>query len=67
MDGAEVKAAAKGVQQRLEHGEILFVGADVDASEAYVRKIVRALWGAGALVILLGLAGVVLISRNVSR
>lgn len=67
MDGAEVKAAAKGVQQRLEHGEILFVGADVDASEAYVRKIVRALWGAGALVILLGLAGGVLISRNVSR
>jgi signal transduction histidine kinase len=67
LDGAEVKAAAKGVQQRLEHGEILFVGADVDASEAYVRKIVRALWGAGALVILLGLAGGVLISRNVSR
>jgi signal transduction histidine kinase len=67
LDGAEVKAAAKGVQQRLEHGEILFVGADVDASEAYVRKIVRALWGAGALVILLGMAGGVLISRNVSR
>ncbi|WP_297515666.1 two-component system sensor histidine kinase UczS [uncultured Caulobacter sp.] len=67
LDGAEVKAAARGVQQRLEHGEILFVGADVDASEAYVRKIVRALWGAGALVILLGLAGGVLISRNVSR
>jgi signal transduction histidine kinase len=66
-DGAEVKAAARGVQQRLDHGEILFVGADVDASEAYVRKIVRALWGAGALVILLGLAGGVLISRNVSR
>jgi signal transduction histidine kinase len=66
-DGAEVKAAARGVQQRLDHGEILFVGADVDASEAYVRKIVRALWGAGALVILLGLAGGVVISRNVSR
>jgi signal transduction histidine kinase len=67
LDGAEVRAAARGVQQRLENGEILFVGADVDASEAYVRKIVRALWGAGALVILLGMAGGVLISRNVSR
>jgi len=67
LDGAEVKAAARGVQQRLDHGEILFVGADVDASEAYVRKIVRALWGAAVLVILLGLAGGILISRNVSR
>lgn len=67
LDGAEVKAAARGVQQRLSHGEILFVGADVDASEAYVRKIVRALWGAAVLVILLGLSGGVLISRNVSR
>ncbi|MET0294552.1 MAG: ATP-binding protein, partial [Phenylobacterium sp.] len=50
-----------------EKGEILFVGADVGESESYVMKIVRALWGAGALVIVLGLAGGVLISRNVSR
>ncbi|MET0273992.1 MAG: HAMP domain-containing sensor histidine kinase, partial [Phenylobacterium sp.] len=35
--------------------------------EAYVVKIVRALWGAGALVVILGLAGGVLVSRNVSR
>jgi len=48
-------------------GERLFVGADVSESEAYVVKILRALWGAGALVILLGLAGGVLVSRNVSR
>ncbi len=67
LDGAEVKNAARGVQERLAGGEVLFVGADVAASEGYVRKIVRALWGAGALVILLGLAGGVLISRNVSR
>ena len=65
--GRAVKHPARGLQQQLQHGEILFVGADVDASEAYVRKIVRALWGAGALVILLGMAGGVLISRNVSR
>jgi HAMP domain-containing protein len=67
LDGAEVKNAARGVQERLMGGEVLFVGADVAASEGYVRKIVRALWGAGALVIILGLAGGVLISRNVSR
>ena len=67
LDGAEVRNAARGVQERLTGGEVLFVGADVAASEGYVRKIVRALWGAGALVIILGLAGGVLISRNVSR
>ena len=67
LDGAEVRNAARGVQERLAGGEVLFVGADVAASEGYVRRIVRALWGAGALVIILGLAGGVLISRNVSR
>ncbi|MBU4433526.1 MAG: HAMP domain-containing histidine kinase [Alphaproteobacteria bacterium] len=67
LDGAEMRNAARGVQERLAGGEVLFVGADVAASEGYVRKIVRALWGAGALVIILGLAGGVLISRNVSR
>lgn len=58
---------ARGLQQRLSGGEILFVGADIGEDEAYVVKIVRALWGAGALVILLGLAGGVLMSRNVTR
>ncbi|WP_269713878.1 sensor histidine kinase [Caulobacter sp. NIBR2454] len=67
LDGAEIKRPARGYQVRLDGGEILFVGADVGESESYVMKIVRALWGAGALVIVLGLAGGVLISRNVSR
>ncbi|HEX6861051.1 MAG TPA: HAMP domain-containing sensor histidine kinase [Caulobacteraceae bacterium] len=66
-DGGEVKRPARGMQERLSGGEILFVGADVGESESYVRKIVRALWGAGALVILLGLFGGVLVSQNVSR
>lgn len=65
--GRKIKAPARGLQQRLSGGEILFVGADVGEDEAYVLKIVRALWGAGALVIILGLAGGVLVSRNVSR
>ncbi|PXA91793.1 histidine kinase, partial [Caulobacter sp. D5] len=67
LDGATVRRSARGVQERLSGGEILFVGADVAESQGYVMKIVRALWGAGALVIILGLAGGVLISRNVSR
>ena len=66
-DGAAVRLPARGLEERLSGGERLFVGADVGESEAYVRKILRALWGAGALVILLGLAGGVLVSRDVSR
>ncbi|WP_411288254.1 sensor histidine kinase [Phenylobacterium sp.] len=67
VQGRALKHPARGLQERLSGGEILFVGADVGADEAYVVKIVRALWGAGALVIVLGLAGGVLVSRNVSR
>jgi signal transduction histidine kinase len=62
-----VKHPARGFQERLASGEILFVGADIGEDQAYVGKIVRALWGAGALVVVLGLAGGVLVSRNVSR
>lgn len=67
MDGSEIKRPARGLQERLAGGESLFVAADVGESEGFVTGIVRALWGAGALVILLGLAGGVLVSRNVSR
>ncbi|MDB5443073.1 MAG: sensor histidine kinase [Phenylobacterium sp.] len=62
-----VKHPARGFQERLKGGEILFVGADVGEDEAYVVKVDRALAGAGGLVIILGLAGGVLVSRNVSR
>ena len=65
--GRTVKHPARGLQELLSGGEILFVGADIGEDEAYVVKIVRALWGAGALVIVLGLAGGVLVSRNVTR
>lgn len=66
-DGALVKRPARGVEEKLLGGELIFVGADVGESESYVVRILRALWGAGALVIVLGLAGGVLVSRNVSR
>lgn len=66
-DGAPVKKPARGLQEKMTGGELLFVGADVGESEAYVVRILNALWGAAALIILLGLAGGVLISRQVSR
>jgi signal transduction histidine kinase len=62
-----IKHPARGLEERLQGGQILFVGADVGADEAYVNKIIIALQGAGALVIVLGLAGGVLVSRNVTR
>jgi len=67
QSGRPVRRPARGLQERLAGGETLFVGADVGEDQAYVVKVVRALWGAGALVIVLGLAGGVLVSRNVSR
>ena len=67
VQGREVKHPARGLQRQLRGGEILFVGADVGEDEAYVVKILRALQAAGALVIVLGLMGGVLVSRNVSR
>lgn len=65
--GRTVKHPARGLQERLRGGEVLFVGADVGEDQAYVTKVNRALAGAGALVIVLGLSCGVLVSRNVSR
>src|SRR5579871_6458169 len=48
-------------------GEGLVVAADVSFAESFVQRVTRAMWGAGALVILLGLAGGLLVSRNVNR
>ncbi len=65
--GALVRQTARGEQIRLPTGEKLFVGADIGEAEVFVVKIVRALWGAGALMVLLGLLGGLFVSRNVSR
>jgi signal transduction histidine kinase len=65
--GQVFKHPATGLQEKLRGGEVLFVGADVGEDEAYVLKVVRALWGAGGLVVILGLSGGILVSRNVSR
>ena len=65
-DGAEVRRPARGLQERMG-GAWMFVGSDVGEAESFVVRILRALWGAGALVIILGLAGGLLVSRDVSR
>ena len=65
--GVVVRRQAWGRQERLSGGQLLFVGADIGEGRAFVVRIVRALWGAGVLVVALGLAGGVLVSRNVSR
>lgn len=66
-DGALLKRPARGLEQRMPNGELLFVGADVGESETFVLGIVHALWGAGVLIVILGLAGGVLVSRAVRR
>jgi signal transduction histidine kinase len=65
--GAAVREPARGLETRLPGGELLFVGQDVGEAQGYVVKIVNALWGAAALVIVLGLAGGVFVARDVSR
>jgi signal transduction histidine kinase len=65
--GARVRRPARGMEERLPDGELLFVGADVGEAQGYVVKIVNALGGAAALVIVLGLAGGVFVARDVSR
>ena len=66
-DGAVVRRSAWGRQVRLADGRLLFVGSDIGEGRAYVVRIVRALWGAGVLIVLLGLIGGLVVSRNVSR
>ena len=66
-DGATVKSQGYGRQVRLATGQLLFVGVNIEAGRAAVIRIVRAIRGGAVLVILLGLAGGLFVSRNVSR
>jgi signal transduction histidine kinase len=66
-NGSLASRPARGVEERLAGGERMFVGADVGEAESYVVRILRALWGAGALVIVLGLVGGLVVSRDVNR
>jgi signal transduction histidine kinase len=65
--GASARRPARGFEERLSGGELMFVGADVGEAQSYVVKILDALWGAAALVVVLGLAGGVFVARDVAR
>lgn len=66
-DGRVIRTQSIGQQQQLSSGELLFVGADLGDTEAYLGRLTQALWAAMAMVLLLGLAGGLLISRNLER
>ncbi|WP_298744824.1 HAMP domain-containing sensor histidine kinase [uncultured Brevundimonas sp.] len=66
-DGRVTRPRVRGVQTRLSGGETLFVGKSLSDTEAYLARLTQALWGAMGIVLLLGLAGGVLVSRNLER
>lgn len=65
--GRVVRRQAMGVQVRLRGGELLFVGEDIGDTEAYLGRLAQALWGAAALVFLLGIGGGLFLSRGVEH
>jgi signal transduction histidine kinase len=66
-EGRVERRQAMGVELQLDGGEILFVGEDIGDTEQYLNRLTQALWGAMAMVLLLGLGGGLFISRNVER
>ena len=66
-DGRVVKRQGFGVETPLSGGERLFVGQDLGDTEAYLARLTQALWMAMGMVVLLGLLGGFLVSRNLER
>ncbi len=66
-EGRVTRPQVRGVQQRLSGGEMLLVGASLSETEAYLARLTQALWAAMGIVLLLGLAGGILVSRNLER
>ncbi|RZJ89669.1 MAG: HAMP domain-containing histidine kinase [Brevundimonas sp.] len=65
--GRVIRPQSLGMQARLSGGEILFVGQSMGDTEAYLNRLTQALWAAMGIVLLLGLAGGLLVSRNLER
>lgn len=66
-EGRVTRPQARGVQIRLSGGEMLFVARSMGDTEAYLARLTQALWAAMGIVLLLGLAGGLLVSRNLER
>ncbi|MDQ3124263.1 MAG: HAMP domain-containing histidine kinase [Pseudomonadota bacterium] len=67
VEGRVTRTQIRGVQVRLAGGGMLFVGQSLGDTEAYLARLTQALWTAMGIVLLLGLAGGVLVSRNLER
>ena len=67
VEGRVTRPQVRGVQRRLKDGGMLFVGQSLSDTEAYLARLTQALWTAMGIVLLLGLAGGVLVSRNLER
>ncbi|HWE45131.1 MAG TPA: HAMP domain-containing sensor histidine kinase [Caulobacteraceae bacterium] len=65
--GTVQRKGARGEQIPLAGGGSLFVGIDQGEAEEHLNRVTHALWGAGALVLFMGLLGGLVISRNVER
>jgi signal transduction histidine kinase len=61
------RKSARGLDEKLAGGERLFVGMDLGDTDEHLDHISRVLWLAWAMVLLLGLGGGYLVSRNVER
>ncbi len=66
-DGRVVRPQSRGVQMTLKGGEQLFVGQSLGDTEAYLGRLTQARWGAMGIVVMLGLIGGLLVSRNLER
>ena len=66
-EGRVTRPQVRGVQTKLTGGGMLFVGQSLSDTEAYLARLTQALWTAMGIVLLLGLAGGVLVSRNLER
>jgi signal transduction histidine kinase len=62
-----VRRSARGLDEPLSGGGRLFVGVDLGDMEQHLERVARALWLAGGMVVVLGLGGGLLVSRNVER
>lgn len=66
-EGRIIRPQARGVQAKLSGGETLLVAQSLGDTDAYLARLTQALWGAMGIVVLLGLGGGLLISRNLER
>ncbi|WP_292066266.1 sensor histidine kinase [Brevundimonas sp. UBA7664] len=67
VEGRVTRPQVRGVQVQLAGGGMLFVGQSLGDTEAYLARLTQALWTAMGIVLLLGLAGGVLVSRNLEK